>query len=690
MKPEKPNHLSQETSLYLKQHAFNPVDWYPWGEEALALAKKLNKPIVVSIGYSACHWCHVMEKESFENIDIAQIQNEHFISIKVDREERPDIDEIYMNAVQMITGRGGWPLHVFLTPDLKPFYGGTYFPPTDRMNMIGWGNLLKQIALYYQNHQEDLQKNKQHLFDQLKNLSVQSVDQKELDDTPLQECFESLTRTFDKAYGGFGGAPKFPHATDLQLLLQSAQKSTNENLKNMALLTLEKMARGGMYDQIGGGFHRYSTDEKWLIPHYEKMLYDNALLLKPYTEAFLLTGNTYFRDIILEVAKYLEREMQAPEGYFYSAQDADSEGEEGKFYVWTRQEFFEALPQNDAQIFCDFYGITERGNFEHGKNSPWIEKDFSDFLQQTKQSREIILQSLARSKEALFILREKRIKPNRDEKMIVAWNALAISGLAKAALHLQNKPLLEMALRAKDFILTKMISKNLLFRIFAKDENGAEHIKIQGFLEDYAFLTEALIDLFEASGDPKILQQAVELHELTDRYFFKQGYYYFTQENQSDVIVRTNTGYDGSTPSGQSVALSNIFRLSKILGSSALQERFQEVVQNYFPKIIKAPRAFTKMLQVLDFYLHDFDEVVLVGDSQDTLLQDMKNYLVTSYLPRKVFVFIDVQKSKDWQAFPVFSEKLRSQIPAIYFCKNQTCEKPIFNLGELKRRLEKE
>src|SRR5215218_1049001 len=486
-----PNHLINETSPYLLQHAHNPVDWYPWGEEAFEKARRENKPVLLSIGYSACHWCHVMAHESFENEDIAQLMNEHFINIKVDREERPDLDQIYMNAVQMMTHHGGWPMTVFLTPDGVPFYGGTYFPPQDRYNMPGFPRVLIGVAEAYRDRKDDILETGASLVNELQRLSASAGSNQPIEIELLDAAFAGIVKSYDSTNGGFGGAPKFPPAMTLEFLLRTYARTGNKEALEMVSYTCRKMGNAGMYDQLGGGFHRYSTDAKWLVPHFEKMLYDNALLSRLYLHYFQVSREQPARETVEGILDYVLREMTNPEGGFYSTQDADSEGHEGKFFVWDIAEIQDALGETAASRFCDYYDITESGNFE-GENIPNVTRSLEDVAVAHNVSVSELQASLNESKRILFELREVRVKPDRDEKILTAWNGLMMASFAEAGVVLNCPDYTDAARRNAEFVLANLRRDGSLLRTW-KDARA----KFNGYLEDYAFLAEGLLTLFE-------------------------------------------------------------------------------------------------------------------------------------------------------------------------------------------------
>ncbi|HET7114606.1 MAG TPA: thioredoxin domain-containing protein, partial [Pyrinomonadaceae bacterium] len=489
------NHLIHESSPYLLQHAHNPVEWYPWGEEAFAKARAENKPVLLSIGYSACHWCHVMAHESFEDEDIARLMNENFVNIKVDREERPDLDQIYMNAVQMMTHHGGWPMTVFLTPEGVPFYGGTYFPPQDRYNMPGFPRVLIGVAEAYKERPQDITETGTSLLNELRRLSQSSSSDLPIEKDLLDAAYAGIVRTYDAINGGFGGAPKFPPAMTLEFLLRTYARTGNREALRMINHTCRKMADGGMYDQLGGGFHRYSTDARWLVPHFEKMLYDNALLSRLYLHHFQVTQAEPSRRTVEGILDYVLREMTDALGGFYSTQDADSEGHEGKFFVWDFDEIRSAAGDTAAAHFCDYYNVTEQGNFE-GKNIPNVTRTLEDVAVANKVTVEELQQSLARSRQILFELREGRVKPDRDEKIITAWNGLMLASFAEAGVILHRADYTAAARRNADFILSNLRRDGLLLRTYK-----AGVAKFNAYLEDYAFFIEGLVTLYETTGE---------------------------------------------------------------------------------------------------------------------------------------------------------------------------------------------
>lgn len=583
--PKHTNRLIDETSPYLLQHAHNPVDWYPWGEEALQRARSEDKPILLSIGYSACHWCHVMERESFENEEIAKLMNDNYINIKVDREERPDLDEIYMSAVQAMTGSGGWPMTMFLTPDLKPFYGGTYFPPTDRSGRPGFPRILTSVAETYQGKRGEVADHAEQITKHLQSrINPEQQADAELSADLLDKAFQQYQSQFDERHGGFGQAPKFPPGMGLSLLLRYWKRTGNAEALRMVEFTLEKMANGGMYDQLGGGFHRYSVDEIWLVPHFEKMLYDNSLLTVSYLEAYQATGKDLYQRIARETLDYVLREMyDSQNGGFYSTQDADSEGEEGKFFVWTPDEVAAILPPEQTKIFCDFYDITEGGNFEH-KNILHVRMTTEQFVQMIDLSESELIGLLKDGKAKLFTEREKRIKPGLDDKILTSWNGLMIRSLADGGRVLKKPEYTQAATRAAEFLIAKLhdTSNGHLLRTYRQGKS-----KLHAYLVDYAFLVEGLLALHQATGDKKWLTEAQKLtDEQISLYWDKTRHgFYFTSHNHEELLARTQNGFDSVLPSGNSTSVRNLVRLAKRTGDAKYRTYAQQTLEAFAPQM---------------------------------------------------------------------------------------------------------
>ena len=678
------NRLANETSPYLLQHAGNPVDWYPWGEEAFAKARAEDKPVLLSIGYSACHWCHVMEHESFEDEAIAALMNENFVSIKVDREERPDLDEIYMNAVQLLTKRGGWPMTVFLTPEGKPFFGGTYYPPEDRHGMPGFPRVLKAVVEAYRNKPQDVARNVDQIVAALDRMSVLNLTGGEMSVELVTRGAEGLTPAYDATHGGFGRAPKFPNAGVFNMFLRAYRLSGNRPYLEMITETLRKMAEGGMYDQLGGGFHRYSVDDKWLVPHFEKMLYDNGQLAQVYAEAYRITKDGFFKRIVEETLEYVLREMCQAEGGFYSAQDADSEGEEGKFFVWTREQVLELLGKEHGEIFCRFYDVSDLGNFE-GKNILHPILTVEQAAKYFKKDEEEIESVLAGARARLFEEREKRIKPFRDEKVIVSWNGLMLSGVAAAYAITGDARIRDAGARTVDFIFTRMFDKGLLLHTY-KDGQA----KLLGYLDDYAFLIAGLLDLFEATHETELLERAEALARTMVEEFWDEtnGGFFYTGKSHEQLISRTKPGFDHSIPSGNSVAALVLVRLHHYTGEQDLLERAEKVLRLHYDNMAREPFGLATMLGALDFHLSKPAEIVMVAATDDPDASGIVRQVQDSYLPNKTLQWVSPDAKLE-EISPLLEGK--SQVggkPTVYVCRNFTCAPPVTDWEGLKPLLE--
>ncbi len=668
------NRLIHETSPYLLQHAHNPVDWYPWGPEALQAAREQNRPILLSIGYSSCHWCHVMERESFENEDIAALMNRHFICIKVDREERPDLDEIYMQAtVAMNNGHGGWPMTVFLTPDQQPIFAGTYFPPTDRYGRPGFRSVLQKVAEFWQRDAAGLREQAATFTERLRR-EVHVGSPVSVGDAELDRAVAQYREDFDARYGGFGQAPKFPPATGLSLLLRAAHRRRDPSILEMVRKTLDGMAAGGIYDHVGGGFARYSTDEKWLVPHFEKMLYDNALLAKVYTEAFQVTREPRDSRVARETLDYVLREMTGPEGGFYSATDADSEGVEGKFFVWKPEEVRAAIgDEEEARRFCAYYDITPAGNFEHA-SIPNTPEPLPEVARQLGLSPEALEASLERARAKVYAARATRVPPGLDDKIIVSWNGLMLGALAEGARVFDEPRYAAAAARAADFLLTTMRRDNgRLFRTYRLGR--PQH---DACLEDYACLAEGLIDLYEAGGAERYLQAAVELAErmLADFRDEQRGGFFTTGREHETLIVRAREGPDGATPSANAVAASVLARLSFHYGRDDWREASAMAVRVYGRAMGRYPRAFAKSLIVADFLLEGPVELALVGRPDDPDYEALRRAVDAQYLPNRILAHQD--PSSGTTTHPLLAGKsLVNGRAALYVCRNFACQTPI-------------
>ncbi|HIO05375.1 TPA: thioredoxin domain-containing protein [Candidatus Poribacteria bacterium] len=688
--PKHTNRLIDETSPYLLQHAHNPVDWYPWGEEALNLAKELDKPILLSIGYSACHWCHVMERESFENEEIAAIMNKHYINIKVDREERPDLDEIYMSAVQIMTGSGGWPMTVFLTPDRKPFYGGTYFPPDDRYGRPGFPKLLVAVKDAYQNKRADIDEQAEKLVSHINQISnPKSVDDLLLDDKIIEQAFYHYQNRFDSQHGGFGQAPKFPPGMGLMLLLRYWKRSGNSRALHIVEFTLEKMARGGMYDQLGGGFHRYSTDEIWLVPHFEKMLYDNSLLTVAYLEAFQATSKPFYREVVEETLDYVLREMYNQQnGGFYSTQDADSEGVEGKFFVWTPGEVEQILGQADAKIFCDFYDVTDHGNFEH-QNILWVKTPADLYAKKIKIDQANLVNILNRCKKKLFEIRDKRIKPGLDDKILTSWNGLMIRSMGLAYQILGDLRYLEAAEKSAKFILTELVRKN--GHLLRTHRAGKSHLN--ACLEDYSYFIAGLIELYQASFDPYWLREADRLNQIMISQFWdpQNGGFFFTGKDYPELIVRSKSAYDGATPSGASMAIHVLLRLAILLNQPDLIEKAKTTFSLYDHAMKTAPSGSAQMLCGVDFLIDTPKEIAIVGNPLSEQTQEILKNIHRRFVPNKVVALLNPNtedRQKIEELIPLLASKTSIDgKTTIYVCQNYACQLPTTDVGDLDKLL---
>ncbi len=672
------NRLARETSLYLRQHAGNPVDWFPWGREAIRRARELDRPIFLSIGYSACHWCHVMEHESFEDPAIAKLLNDHFVSIKVDREERPDLDQIYMTAHQLLTREGGgWPLSVFLTPDLTPFFAGTYFPPDDRYapHRPSFPKLLHAIIDAWKNQRDQLAEVGRQLAEHLQQMGESERREGELSEELLRNAFRSLKRSYDPVHGGFGHAPKFPHALELRLLLRIAKRFTADDATQMARHTLEKMARGGMYDQVGGGFHRYSVDAFWLVPHFEKMLYDNALLPPAYVEAFQLTGDPFYKHVACETLDYVLREMTSPVGAFYSTQDADSEGEEGKFYVWSEKEIDDVLGAELAPLAKSVYGVTERGNFE-GHNILFRSKTDEQDARLNRLSVEEFRDKLGKIKCQLYGERARRVWPGRDEKVLTGWNALMIAALAQAGAALGVPRYVEAAAKAADFVLTTLRGPDgRLFRTCGVGQPP----KLAGYLEDYAYTADALVTLYEATFDPRWLRAAIELADVMLKHFAdEQGSgFFYTADDHERLIARTKDLHDGSLPSGNATAVTALLRLAALTGRRDFRDYAGRTLRAYRGLMEEHPAAAGQMLIALDFYLGPVDEVAVVGPRGDPETERVLKAVRSKFRPDRVVAFHDPASGLPPAEVGLLADKPMQGAVTTYVCRDFACRAPL-------------
>ncbi|MEO7530424.1 MAG: thioredoxin domain-containing protein [Sediminibacterium sp.] len=671
------NHLIHESSPYLLQHAHNPVNWYPWGEEALKKAKAEDKPILVSIGYSACHWCHVMERESFEDESTAALMNEYFINIKIDREERPDLDHIYMDAVQAMSGSGGWPLNVFLTPETKPFFGGTYFPPIRAYNRASWKEVLEGVRKNYVEKKEEIQSQAENLTAHLVSANAfgiqKSGQQSSFTEETLQTIAANILANADTEWGGFGKAPKFPQSFSIQYLLRQYHFSKDENALTQALLSLDKMIDGGIYDQLGGGFARYSTDNEWLAPHFEKMLYDNALLINVLSEAYQLTHNSKYAKVIRHTLAFIEREMLSDENGFYSALDADSEGVEGKFYTWSQQEIDDLLG-HDAKIFSAFYDVSEKGNWEH-TNILRVTKPLQQFAAGKGLSVEELENVIENSHKKLMQYRDQRIRPLLDDKILLGWNALMNTAYAKAYAALGDKSYKEMAIRNMAFLEAR----------FSKQDGSWQHTyknneaRIPAFLDDYAYLIQSYIHLQEITGTGDYLVKARVLTLWVMEHFDEPetGFFFYTNKHQLDVIVRKKEVYDGAVPSGNAVMAHNLLYLSIVFDQPEWRERAHALLSSVSNAITKYPGSFAVWALAQQLVTKGILEIAITG-------QQAKNFLcpvLERYLPNKI---LQAQETNS-ELFPLLAGKAgdTSGRTTFYLCKNYACKAPFFKVEDL-------
>ena len=677
------NRLITEKSPYLLQHAYNPVDWYPWGEEAFQRARQLDRPVFLSIGYSTCHWCHVMEKESFEDREVAELMNETFVSIKVDREERPDIDHLYMTVCQMMTGGGGWPLNVVLTPDQKPFFAGTYFPKHTRSGRIGILDLSRRIKELWTNDRKTILGSAEKVLSALHQIPNE-IPGDPVDESVLFTAFRQLEQRFDQRYGGFGAAPKFPTPHNLLFLFRYWYRTKTDRALEMALKTLTEMSLGGIHDHIGFGFHRYSTDEKWLVPHFEKMLYDQALLAMAFVEAYQITHDEEYKTTADSIFRYVLRDMKAPNGAFYSAEDADSEGEEGKFYTWSWDEVEQTLAPDEFRVFQQVFNINPEGNYREeasgeitGVNILHLSKPLPSHAEDLGIDPETLEQVIENARQKLFAIRSSRIRPHRDDKILTDWNGLMIAALAKAAQAFGNAHYSDAAVKAADFIVRTMRDDNgrLLHRY--RDNEAA----IISTIDDYAFLIWGLTNLYEAVFDEKYLSSAIELtKDMVERFWDpSSGGFYISANDSEKLLVRNKDVYDGATPSGNSVALLSLKKLAAITGSSQWEELAHGLEKALSGNIRQLPSAYTFFLCAVEQNFSPSQEVVLVGRRDDPLLLDMISSLGESFLPHKVVILKSLDRS---------NSSLERFVPYIktfecvdgkataYVCKNHRCLLP--------------
>lgn len=674
------NRLQHETSPYLLQHAHNPVDWYPWGEEALEKAGREDKPIIISIGYSTCHWCHVMERESFEDPAVANYMNEHFINIKVDREERPDLDQIYMEACQAMTGGGGWPLNCFLTPDGRPFYAGTYFPPKPGNNRPSWPQLLQGMAQAFHNKRDVVDNQAERLLDAIRRADVLFVKEDILEEGQTQSpftpsfaegLFSGLKRNFDPVDGGFGGAPKFPGTMNLQYLLSYYYNTREEAALQHVCFSLDKMIGGGIYDQIGGGFARYATDKAWLVPHFEKMLYDNALLIQVLADVYKITGKEHYKIALEESLAFVEREMTSPEGGFYAALDADSEGEEGKFYVWSYEELQTALG-DDFEWFAQRFGVSQEGNWE-GTNILWLPEGPTDIGIDQEQ-----LQAL---KETLLEVRAKRTRPGLDDKILLAWNALMNKAYSKAFEALGHERYKLVAIRNMELLLSRFmhLDSGGLYHTYKEGE-----AKYEAFLDDYAFLIESLISLYEISFNSHYLDKASEISDFVLSNFLdsQHNLFYFTPDKQGDLPIRRKEFYDNATPSGNAVMAENLFRLGRFLDNSNYLKQSELMLLRLQESIAKYPTSFSRWARASLNWIFPFREIAVVGSNYNSLAREV----LGQFIPNKILMGSAAESDQ----YPLLQARGTGDDTNIFVCQNYSCRLPVKSLKEMMEILENE
>ncbi|HLG18326.1 MAG TPA: thioredoxin domain-containing protein [Bdellovibrionota bacterium] len=675
--PKFTNRLALESSPYLLQHAHNPVDWYPWGDEAFERARKEGRPVLLSIGYATCHWCHVMEEESFEDLEIAGFINHHYVPIKVDREQRPDVDAVYMNAVQTLTGGGGWPMTMWLTPDKKPFYGGTYFPSRDgdRGARMGFLSLLQRLYQVYRDQPD-------HVAEQASELSKAVAAQ--IAPEPggavpgvavLHEAFRWFAGQYDPSLGGWGHAPKFPRPVSIEFLFHYGVRANEPKAIEMALHTLRMMGRGGMYDQLAGGFHRYSVDPHWLVPHFEKMLYDNAQLVIAYLEAFQLTGEKEFERIARETLDYVSREMTDSEGGFYSATDADSEGKEGKFFLWSKAEIFEHLGKENGEIFCEYYDVTERGNFE-GHNILHIGIPLHEVAAKKGRSEAEALRSLEESRTKLYRIRKKRIPPLTDDKILTAWNGLMIGAFARGGFVLAEPKYIVQGKRAAEFVLERLMENGRLLRSCRRGK-----AQMNGFLDDYTFLIFGLLELFEASGEVRWLKEGIALQEYLLSHFWDEmnGGFFMTSRDHETLIAREKPYYDGAEPAGNSVAALNLLRLESFATEARYGEHARKVLQAMSRILENAPHVAPLLLTVLDYHYDLPKEILIVSSSTGALDNPLIDRLRKTYIPNRVIANTEEgQRQSDLGKIVPWSRNRTTEgkRAMAYVCEKQICSLP--------------
>jgi len=688
------NRLAGEKSPYLLQHAHNPVDWYPWGEEAFDKAKQDDKPIFLSIGYSTCHWCHVMERESFEDPRVAELINEAFIPVKVDREERPDIDSIYMSVCQMLTGRGGWPLTIIMTPEKKPFMAATYIPKESRHGMAGMLDIVPAVKSMWTLKREELLANAEEIVSAISSGVHENIGGPSLDRSTLDRTYQMLRNNFDPVNAGFGNAPKFPTPHHMTFLLRYWKRSQENEALEMVERTLQAMRMGGIYDHIGFGFHRYSTDSRWLVPHFEKMLYDQALMSIALAETYQATQDPVYRESAEEVFRYVLRDMHAPDGGFYSAEDADSEGEEGRFYLWTEQELQDVLGQADAGLMQEIFNTTAQGNFldeatrtHTGRNILHMEEKLAEIASRRREDYERLKRSYETSRRKLFEHREKRIHPAKDDKIMTDWNGLMIVALSKAARAFGEPAYAREAAATADFVISKMTGPD--GRLFHRFRDG--DVAVEGFLEDYAFFIWGLIELYQATFNVEYLKQALHLNDRLLALFRDSihGGFFHTAEDSEKLILRSKEIYDGAIPSGNSVCALNLLQLGRITGNTDLEKKAYEILQLFSGQVSRIPLGYTHLMCALDFAVGPSMEIVVAGDPESKETQDIISDINREYLPNKVVVLKPGEEAPEITGIAeyVAEMSMKDGRTTVHICRNYNCELPTNDREEILRQL---
>ncbi|MBK7498919.1 MAG: thioredoxin domain-containing protein [Ignavibacteriales bacterium] len=689
----KPNKLINEKSPYLLQHAYNPVNWFPWGDEAFEIANSEDKPIFLSIGYSTCHWCHVMEKESFEDDEVAKLMNDAFVSIKVDREERPDIDGIYMSVCQMITGSGGWPLTIVMTPDKKPFFTGTYFPKQNRFNRIGMMELIPRLKEIWITKKDEVIKSANEIASSLNNQNLIS-DTTVIDKSVLDKAYDELSKRYDETNGGFGSAPKFPSPHNLLFMLRYWKSRNQPKALEMVEKTLTEMRHGGIYDHIGFGFARYSTDQNWLVPHFEKMLYDQAMLVMAYTETYLVTKNNFYKETAQEILEYVLRDMTHPEGGFYSAEDADSEGEEGKFYLWDADELRNVLDKKESDFAIKVFSIADDGNWIDeskgmmpGTNILHLNKSTTELANEFNLSEDDFKKKLESVRKKIFLYREKRIHPHKDDKVLTDWNGLMISALAKASQAFGDDRYSEVAIKSYSFIEKYLTEKDgRLIHRFRDGESG-----LPAHIDDYAFMINASIDLYETTFEIEYLKRAIKLNDILMKEFWDEqsGGFYFTSSTSEKLIARQKDVYDGAVPSGNSVALLNLIRLSRFTSNIYFEKKAYVIVKYFSGYVSKSPSAFCMFMCGLDFLFSASTEVVIVSDNKDNIANKGINLIRSVFNPNKVVILKFDNTTTDYSELLSFTNymKMKDNNTTFYVCRDYTCNQPVNSLIELEKLL---